>query len=179
MNRFRDYLCFAAWNSGIGYIALWAVTYWALDNGQAVFGKSGLCHVDESQVLFYWVCAPATPLAILASVVNTALTVTAWSPVFIAAATVRPDVIVIAAPIVLTHVIGLPTAIYVAMRVMLKVLQLPRRLIVGAQQSATAVAPHDHPDNHAAAARLTRAITRRPVIAGSRSSFGLRGTAHG
>ena len=53
---------------------LWAMTLWTLDHGAAVFGKSGSCHPDAAQVLFYWVCDAASPLVILANVANVALT---------------------------------------------------------------------------------------------------------
>ena len=79
-------------------------------------------------MLFYWVCDPANPLAILSAVVNSALTITVWAPVYIAAATVRPDAVAIAVPIIAAHIIGLPTAIFVMMRVMLKFFELVRRM---------------------------------------------------
>jgi hypothetical protein len=174
MQRLRDYLRFVAFNAGAGYIALWAMTFWTLDHGPAVFGGSGLCHPDDAKILFYWVCDASTPLGILAGVANTALTVTVWAPVYVAAATVRPDAIAIAVPIVLAHAIGLPTAIFVAIRAMLALLQLPRRLF-GRRQAAAAPAAADD----IVAARIVREIARRPRIATTRSHFGLRGTAQG
>jgi hypothetical protein len=120
MRRLKDYLGILAWQSGLGYIALWAVTYWSLDWGPVVFGRSAACHPDSATVLFYWICDPSHPLAILAGLVNTALTITVWSPVYIAAATVRPDAVAIAVPIIGAHLIGLPTAIFVMIRIMLK-----------------------------------------------------------
>ena len=88
MRRLKDYLRFVAWQIGIGYLLLWAVTFWTLDEGAAVFGKSGVCYPDAAKVLFYWVCEATSPLAILASVANVALTATVWAPVYLAAATV-------------------------------------------------------------------------------------------
>lgn len=172
MQRLRDYLRFVAFNAGAGYVALWAMTFWTLDHGPAVFGGSGLCHPDDAKVLFYWVCEPATPLGILAALANTALTVTVWAPVYVAAATVRPDAVAIAVPIVLAHVIGLPTAIFVAIRTMLALLQFPRRLFRCRPNTAA-------PDDDRLAARLVREIARRPPAGGTRSHFGLRGTVPG
>jgi len=86
MRRLRDYCRFVAWQAGLGYLLLWAVTFWTLDEGASVFGKSGVCFPDEAKVLFYWVCDPASPLTILASIANAALTATVWAPVYLAAA---------------------------------------------------------------------------------------------
>jgi hypothetical protein len=96
---------------------LWGVAYWTLAHGAAVFGGSGVCHADSAQVLFYWACDPASPLQILASVVNFALTATVWAPIFVAAATVDPDAVILAVPIVAVHVVGLPLGILVLVRV--------------------------------------------------------------
>ena len=51
MQRLKDYCGILAWQTGIGYLLLWGVTYWALANGAAVFGQSGVCHADSAQVL--------------------------------------------------------------------------------------------------------------------------------
>jgi hypothetical protein len=130
MQRLKDYFGFLAWQSGLGYIALWAIALWALDDGLVVFGQSGVCHVDRAAVLFYWTCAPASPLVMLAAIANAALTATIWAPVFIAAATVDPDAIIIALPIALVHAAGLPTAIFVFIRILL-ILFAQLRLAVG------------------------------------------------
>ena len=122
MQRLKDYVGFLAWQSGLGYVALWAVALWALDDGFVVFAQSGVCHVEKAAVLFYWTCAPASPFGLLAAIVNTALTATIWAPVFIAAATVYPDAVAIAVPIVLVHVVGLPTAMFVLVRTVVIVL---------------------------------------------------------
>src|SRR4051812_35668596 len=103
MHRLKHYLRIVAWQTGLGYLLLWAVTFWALDEGATVFGKSGVCYPDEAKVLFYWVCEAASPLSILASVVNVALTATVWAPVYLAAASAQPEVAIIAAPIVILH----------------------------------------------------------------------------
>ena len=87
MRRLKDYCRLLAWQTGVSYLLLWAVTVWALDEGATVFGKSGVCYPDEAKVLFYWVCEAASPYSILASVVNFALTATVWAPVYVAAAT--------------------------------------------------------------------------------------------
>jgi hypothetical protein len=165
MRRVKDYLRFAAWQSGLSYIALWAVTLWSLDWGPTVFGQSAACHVDSAKVMFYWVCDAASPLSILAAVANTALTVTAWAPVYVAAATVRPDAIAIAAPIIAAHVIGLPTAILVMTRLMLMLSAGLRRAIGSSASRPAAAADADVP---------ARPSPRPRVPA--RDTFGLRGT---
>jgi hypothetical protein len=52
MRRLKDYCKFVAWQTGIGYLMLWAVTFWTLDEGATVFGKSGVCFPDQAKVLF-------------------------------------------------------------------------------------------------------------------------------
>ncbi len=116
MRRLRDYCGILAWQTGIGYLLLWTVAYWTLADGAAVFGQSAACHADSAQVLFYWACDPPSPLASLADVANFALTVTVWAPVFVAAATVDQDALIIAVPIIATHVIGLPLGLLVIIR---------------------------------------------------------------
>jgi hypothetical protein len=118
LQRLRDYCGFVAWQVGIGYLLLWGATYWTLAEGGAVFGQSGVCHADSAQVLLYWACDPASPLEILATVANFALTTTVWAPVYVAAATVDPDAVILAVPIVAVHVIGLPLGILVTIRVL-------------------------------------------------------------
>jgi hypothetical protein len=171
MRRVKDYLRFAAWQSGLSYIALWAVTLWSLDWGPTVFGQSAACHVDSAKVMFYWVCDAASPLSILAAVANTALTVTAWAPVYVAAATVQPDAIAIAAPIIAAHVIGLPTAILVMTRLMLMFSARLRRGIgswAGRPAAAAVIAaPAD--------ADVPARPSPRPRVP-ARDTFGLRGT---
>ncbi len=116
MHRSKDYCGIFAWQTGLGYLVLWGVAYWTLAHGAAVFGGSGVCDADSAQVLFYWACDPASPLAILAGVANFALTATVWAPVFVAAATVDPDAVIIAVPIVGLHLLGLPLGILVLVR---------------------------------------------------------------
>jgi len=116
MQRLKVYCGIFAWQAGLGYLLLWGLTYWTLADGAAVFGQSGVCHADSAQVLFYWACDPASPLSILAGVANFALTATVWAPVFVAAATVDPDAVIIAVPIVALHLLGLPFGILVLIR---------------------------------------------------------------
>ena len=104
------------------------VTYWTLAEGVVVFGQSGVCHADSAQVLFYWACDPASPLQILATVANFALTTTVWAPVFVAAATVNPDAAFLAVPIVAVHVLGLPLGILVMIRLMARTFDAVRAL---------------------------------------------------
>ena len=129
MQRLKAYLTVVVWQSGLGYVALWAITFWALDGGAAVFDASGVCRPDQAKVLFYWTCDAASPFAVLASVANFALTVTVWAPVYVAAATVNPDAVALALPIVFIHVVGLPAAIYSLIRLMVRFFDLSRLII--------------------------------------------------
>src|SRR5262249_27486461 len=131
MRRLKDYGRLVAWQTGIGYLLLWAVTIWALDEGATVFGKSGVCFPDEAKVLVYWVCERTSPLSILAGVVNFALTATVWAPVYLAAAPVQPDALVVAVPILMLHLVGLPLGILVLIRLMATALDLRRRISAG------------------------------------------------
>lgn len=145
---------------------------WTLGDGASVFG-SGDCHPDEAKVLFYWVCNADNPLSILATLSNTALTATVWAPVYIAAATVRPDAIAIAAPIVGAHIVGLPAAIFVAMRLMLALFQAPKRVLrkgdAAAEQRASA--------QPSVVAQALRELPRPLPRVKARSTFGLRNAA--
>jgi len=161
MRRLRDYLRFVVCNAGIGYVALWLTTFWTLDYGGAVFGNSGVCQPADAKLLFYWVCERDSPLSILVAVANTALTVTVWAPVYVAAATVYPPAIMLALPIVLTHVIGLPAALLVTIRLMARTLALL----------------HSRRDKQRPqAAENARPVQAkpRPRVVKPRSSFGLR-----
>lgn len=128
MRRLKDYLKILAWQTGLGYLLLWAVTFWTLDEGASVFGKSGVCLPDQAKVLFYWVCEATSPLSILASLANVALTVTVWAPVYLAAATVEPEAMAIAVPIMAVHLIGLPLGMFVLIRMLATALDLRRRI---------------------------------------------------
>jgi hypothetical protein len=170
MHRLKAYLRFIAWASGLGYIALWLATALTLDYGAAVFGDVGACAPDTAKVLFYWSCDAVSPIAFLAAIANTALTVTVWAPVYVAAATVRPDAIVLALPIVLTHAIGLPAALFVAIRLMLGLLALPRRL----RRGGPVPPPADAEPPLAVAAPPSAAEKPRPAPTPPRQTFGLR-----
>lgn len=173
MRRIRDYLRFLSWQAGLSYIALWAVTIWTLDYGPELFGKSGVCQPDQAKVLFYWICEPDSLWSIAAAIANTALTVTVWAPVYIAAATVRPDAIALAIPIVATHVVGLPTAIFVTMRIMLALFQALRRFTSG--RSGAKAAPESSAAPPPVPAVSDPLIRRRLKSIPPRSTFGLRG----
>jgi len=140
MRRLKDLFRVLTWQTGLGYLLLWAVTFWTLDEGASVFGKSGVCYPDEAKVLFYWVCEATSPLAILATVANVALTATVWAPVYIAAATVQPDAVAIALPIIVLHLVGLPLGIFVLVRMMATALDLRHR-IPGLARSRPLTAP--------------------------------------
>jgi hypothetical protein len=168
MRRLKDYCKFVAWQTGIGYLVLWAVTFWTLDEGAAVFGKSGVCFPDQAKVLFYWICDASSPLTILASVANAALTATVWAPVYIAAATAQPDAATIAGPIIALHVVGLPLGILVLVRMMAILLGLRRP---SGRAGTLGLAPAAMP---AVAAPARPAAPPRPQVK-LRSEFGLRG----
>jgi hypothetical protein len=123
MGRLADFGRVAVWHSGLSYIALWAMAFWTLDEGPHIFAAAG-CHPDAAQVLFYWICDPARPISILAALANTALTMTAWAPVYVAAATVRPDALWAAVPILAAHIMGLPAALFVSIRLMAGLLDI-------------------------------------------------------
>ena len=167
MRRLKDYLRFLVWNAGLGYIALWLMTFWTFDYGGAVFGNSGVCQPADAKVLFYWTCDPASPLSILAALANTALTVTVWAPVYVAAATVDSSAIALALPIMLTHGLGLPAALLIIIRSMSGLFAIPRRLL---REKLSPPFAANVP------ARLAPRRTMRFVK--PRASFGLRGTAH-
>jgi hypothetical protein len=168
MRRISDYLHFLLWQTGLGYIALWALTLWTLGDGTSVFGQSGVCHPDEAKVLFYWVCNADSMWSILAMLSNTALTATVWAPVYVAAATVHADAIAIAAPILLTHVIGLPAALFVTIRSMLLLVQMPRNLF---RKKGVEAPPAD------SVIVATPEPIRPMARVKARTTFGLRGAA--
>src|ERR1700722_12257801 len=153
MRRLRDYCGILAWQTGLGYLLLWGVTYWTLAEGGSVFGRSGVCHADSAQVLFYWACDPQSPLAILARVADFALTATVWAPVFVAAATVDPDAVILAVPIVAVHVVGLPLGILVLIRLLARIFHAVRALGLRIRGGATR-----------AAGRATRRRTGRNTV---------------
>jgi hypothetical protein len=154
MQRLKDYSKFIAWHAGLAYLLLWAVTFWTLDEGTLVFGKSG-CYPDSAKVLFYWVCEPGSPIGILASIANAALTATVWAPVFLAAASVQsgPDAIAIAAVIIAVHVIGLPLGILAVIRMLAAAFDWRTRL----DDHVRARTPVAEAPGHVAAAAATAA----------------------
>jgi len=168
MQRLRDYARFLVWSSGLGYLALWATTMWTLDYGTALFAKSGVCRPDATRELFYWACDPASPVAMLAALANTALTFTLWAPVYVAAAIVQPRLIVIAAPVAATHVIGLPAALLVTIRSAVAALAAVRWLLRAAATRLQAA-------GQAGDASAPRPPQARPAArVGQRDTFGLR-----
>jgi hypothetical protein len=136
MRRLKDYLHVVAWQLGLAYIALWAVAFVVLDYGAQIF--EGACRPIGARFLFYWSCDPSSPLAFAADIANSTLTATVWAPVYVAAATVRPDAIALAVPILLIHLIGLPAALLVCIRMLARMVQAPRWLAKrrGAQDGA-------------------------------------------
>lgn len=172
MQRLRGYWKLVVWQIGTGYLLLWAVTLWTLNQGAAVFGNSGVCRPDAAEVLFYWVCDAASPLSILANVANVALTVTVWAPVYLAAATVRPEAAAIAGPIIATHVIGLPLGLLALIRMMASAFDLRRRIAAGRAASSPSV-PAAASEMSVRSAPAACAPPRRYVK--PRNEFGLRG----
>lgn len=59
MNRIRDYIGFAIWFAGLGYVALWPVT--SPDSDGRPFGASIICH-DVSLSVLDLLCNSAHPL---------------------------------------------------------------------------------------------------------------------
>ena len=183
MRRFQDYLRFLVWNCGLGYIALWAITFWTLDYGKTVLGLWGGCLPDPNTVLFYWVCDAASPYSILATIANSALTITIWAPVYVAGVAERPEAAALLVPIISTHLVGLATAILVTIRLMLALFQLVRRPIrrmrnhSKAPETTPLAALTDSVEPPAATAsgvpRLPTPRRVRPHIP-SRTTFGLR-----
>jgi Mg2+/citrate symporter len=106
-------------------------------------------------------------MSILATLANTALTLTVWGPVYIAAAAVKADAIVVAVPIVVVHLIGFSTAILVTVRLTLSFFQMLRRL--GSRDRAVGPAAGTVPEHSAEPLRLS---CGKP-----RDVFGLRGIA--
>jgi hypothetical protein len=171
MHRLKAYFNAFVWQAGLGYLALWAITIWSLDQGPAVFGASGVCQPDQAKVLFYWVCDPTSPFGILAALANFALTTTVWAPVYVAAATVKPDAMAIAVSIVLLHVVGLPTAIFVVVRLAARFFDVARLMLgrVRPEELAGAAPPKS-------AASIPLAPPPKPTrIVKPRDHFGLRG----
>jgi hypothetical protein len=128
MNRLKDYARFLTWNFGLGYIALWPMALWTLDHGQAFFSGTGQCKPDPATALFYWICDPASPASIVATLANSALTVTVWGPVYIAAAAVKANALPVALPIVAIHIFGFSAVILITARSALWLLQTMRGL---------------------------------------------------
>jgi hypothetical protein len=172
MQRLKEYCRIVAWQTGLGYLLLWAVTFWTLDDGPAVFANSGVCHPDLTAALFYWTCDPASPMQILASLANGALTVTVWAPIYLAAATVAPAAVVVAGWIMAVHVIGLPLGLLVFIRGMSKAfdaLRLVRSRIAWTGASATLVAP-----DRSVASAESPAQAAPPLRVAPRHEFGWR-----
>jgi hypothetical protein len=164
MRRLKIYLSAAASQLGLAYLALWAVTFVVLDYGPHIFG--GACRPSGSQLLYYWTCEASWPLAFVAAIANTALSVTVWAPVYVAAATVRPDALALAIPILLVHLIGLPAALLVSIRALAQIVEAPRWL-----------AKRRSPDNEDASPPI-RLLAPAPPSAPKikpRDTFGLRG----
>jgi hypothetical protein len=170
MPRLKSYLHIAAAQVGFAYIALWAITFVMLDYGPHLF--AGACRPVGVKLLFYWACEPTSPLVFIAGIVNMALTVTVWAPVYVAAATVRPDAIALAAPILLVHLVGLPAAILVSIRLLARMFQAPRWI---ARRRGQAGAEDDGRNDDAwPPLRALPAPLARPKVK-PRDTFGLRG----
>jgi hypothetical protein len=59
MDRFKDYVGFAIWFAGLGYIVLWPLT--APNAAGQLFGASVVC---QAHVLFDWLCNSTHPLTL-------------------------------------------------------------------------------------------------------------------
>lgn len=165
MRYLKTCLHVAAWQLGLAYIALWAITFVVLDYGPSIF--EGACRPVGAKLLFYWSCDPSSPLAFAAGVANSALTATIWAPVYVAAATVNPDAVAIAVPILLVHLIGLPTALLVSIRLLARIVQAPRWFAGRRAQ--------DHDDAMPRLRALPPAASSALPKLKPRDTFGLRG----
>lgn len=185
MRRIKDYCRFVVWQTGLSYLLLWAVTLWTLDEGAAVFGKSGVCHPNPAKALFYWVCDASSPLSILATVANVALTATVWAPVYIAAAASgQSDAMALAGPIIAIHVVGFPLALFVLVKTVASLLDYGRKSARGRAEALGGVYPGalegGLPPASSAAVTRPRAKPAMPApprprkIVPPRSEFGLR-----
>jgi hypothetical protein len=164
MPRLKLCLHVAAVQSGLAYIALWAITFLVLDYGPLIF--DGACRPVGSQLFFYWSCEASSPLAFAASIANTALATTVWAPISLAAATMRPDAFVLAIPILLVHLIGLSAALLLAIRLMVRIVDAPRRLRKASAQDG---------DNTMPPLRTLAPAPRSAPKVKPRDTFGLRG----
>jgi hypothetical protein len=104
-----------AW--GIGYLVLWSVAGLILLQGATVLGQGFGCTRLEAVRLFYWTCSSGAFAELAASFANMVLTLTVWSPVYIAAGVLLPDARFIATLATGVHAVGLPAAIYVLVHV--------------------------------------------------------------
>jgi hypothetical protein len=118
-------------------------------------------------------------MQILASAANGALTTTVWAPVYVAAATVMPAAVVVAAAILAVHVVGLPLAIFVVIRTMTEAFDT-LRLLRRRGRAAKAADVGGEPDRLAGTAQAqaqanvhAKAVPPRRRVA-RRSDFGLR-----
>jgi hypothetical protein len=171
MQRFKDYIAAAVWQIGLGYLGLWTLVFWILAQGPVVFGRSGACRPDLAQVLFYWSCEPGTLIAYAADIANVALTVTVWAPVYLAAATVHPDAIALAAPILALHLVGLPAGLLVGIRLLLVLFDSVASVL---RRRPAAAGPAGADPSARALEEMQRRA--RPAVR-ARSTFGLRGSA--
>jgi hypothetical protein len=62
MNRLRDYVGFAVWFAGLGYMAIWPLS--ASGSGGALFGASVLCHAPASFGVLAALCRAPHPLTL-------------------------------------------------------------------------------------------------------------------
>jgi len=173
MQRLKEYGRIVAWQTGVGYLLLWAVTFWTLDEGPAVFANSGVCHPDLNAALFYWSCDPSSSMQILASLANGALTATVWAPIYVAAATVAPAAIVVAAWIMAVHVIGLPLGLFVFIRAMTKAFDALRSVRSRMALANSAALP-PAPDRTAASAGSLAPVGPARRLVARRSDLGWR-----
>ena len=62
MNRLRDYVGFAIWFAGAGYVAIWPLS--ASGSSGALFGASLLCRVPTAFSLLGVLCNMSHPLTL-------------------------------------------------------------------------------------------------------------------
>ncbi|MEM6665237.1 MAG: hypothetical protein AAF638_02410 [Pseudomonadota bacterium] len=109
---------------GIAYALAWVITIWFMGSGDIIRGNAA-CIVADDSILPIWLCPGDTVLGTLVFAVNTALAVTMWAPVFVAAALVNTQAVPLALAYVVGHLTGLIAISYVIGRTVRTILITP------------------------------------------------------
>lgn len=105
-----------AWGAGLSYISTWAMLLWFMTDGAFIRANPSCDPILLWDTLAFWSCGEPALAVTLANMINVALALTLWAPAFLAIALNDPAGWVIALPILVTHLVGLPSAAYVALR---------------------------------------------------------------